>query len=46
VHPSGFLPLSAGNVKHRPLTEIYRDSALFTPYQADLKGLLAESTRH
>ncbi|MFJ5805790.1 hypothetical protein [Streptomyces sp. NPDC093093] len=31
VHPSGFLPVSAGNVRGRPLTEIYRDSALFTP---------------
>ncbi|MFE2877307.1 TIGR04053 family radical SAM/SPASM domain-containing protein [Streptomyces roseus] len=30
VHPSGFLPVSAGNVKERPLTEIYRGSALFT----------------
>ncbi|MFC5720845.1 TIGR04053 family radical SAM/SPASM domain-containing protein [Streptomyces gamaensis] len=30
VHPSGFLPLGAGSVRERPLTEIYRDSALFT----------------
>ncbi|MCT9091010.1 TIGR04053 family radical SAM/SPASM domain-containing protein [Streptomyces sp. ASQP_92] len=30
VHPSGFLPVTAGNVKHHPLTEIYRGSALFT----------------
>ncbi|MER5729799.1 TIGR04053 family radical SAM/SPASM domain-containing protein [Streptomyces sp. NPDC002138] len=30
VHPSGFLPVSAGNVKNHPLTEIYRGSALFT----------------
>lgn len=30
VHPSGFLPLSAGNVKHHPLGDIYRGSALFT----------------
>ncbi|WP_327353584.1 TIGR04053 family radical SAM/SPASM domain-containing protein [Streptomyces sp. NBC_01304] len=29
VTPSGFLPLSAGNVKNHPLTEIYRGSALF-----------------
>lgn len=29
VHPSGFLPLSAGNVKWRPLQEIYRESPLF-----------------
>lgn len=30
VHPSGFLPMSAGNVRDRPLTEIYRESELFT----------------
>ncbi|MYT21113.1 TIGR04053 family radical SAM/SPASM domain-containing protein [Streptomyces sp. SID7760] len=30
VHPSGFLPVSAGNVKNHPLTVIYRGSALFT----------------
>ncbi|GAA0307871.1 TIGR04053 family radical SAM/SPASM domain-containing protein [Streptomyces polychromogenes] len=30
VHPSGFLPVPAGNVKNRPLTEIYRGSPLFT----------------
>ncbi len=30
VHPSGFLPLAAGNVRTRPLTEIYRESELFT----------------
>ncbi|MFC8128457.1 TIGR04053 family radical SAM/SPASM domain-containing protein [Streptomyces sp. NPDC057302] len=30
VTPSGFLPLSAGNTKHRPLTDIYRTSPLFT----------------
>ncbi|MGW6615683.1 TIGR04053 family radical SAM/SPASM domain-containing protein [Streptomyces erythrochromogenes] len=29
VHPSGFLPVSGGNVKVRPLTEIYRHSELF-----------------
>ncbi|MFE3284173.1 TIGR04053 family radical SAM/SPASM domain-containing protein [Streptomyces sp. NPDC059233] len=29
VHPSGFLPVSAGNVKDLPLTEIYRESELF-----------------
>ncbi|MEV7420250.1 TIGR04053 family radical SAM/SPASM domain-containing protein [Streptomyces sp. NPDC089919] len=29
VHPSGFLPVSAGNVRSRPLPEIYRDSGLF-----------------
>jgi radical SAM protein with 4Fe4S-binding SPASM domain len=26
VYPSGFLPLSAGNVRERPLLEIYRES--------------------
>ncbi|MGW7272024.1 TIGR04053 family radical SAM/SPASM domain-containing protein [Streptomyces sp. NPDC054864] len=30
VTPSGFLPLSAGNTKHRPLTDIYRHAPLFT----------------
>ncbi|CAM5365830.1 TIGR04053 family radical SAM/SPASM domain-containing protein OS=Streptomyces rimosus subsp.rimosus (strain ATCC / DSM 40260 / JCM 4667 / NRRL 2234)OX=1265868 GN=SRIM_004155 PE=4 SV=1 [Streptomyces rimosus subsp. rimosus] len=30
VHPSGFLPLAAGDVRTRPLTEIYRESELFT----------------
>ncbi|MEV4492545.1 TIGR04053 family radical SAM/SPASM domain-containing protein [Micromonospora coxensis] len=30
VHPSGFLPVSAGNVRHRSLVDIYRDSPLFT----------------
>ncbi|MFI7423796.1 TIGR04053 family radical SAM/SPASM domain-containing protein [Nonomuraea sp. NPDC049684] len=30
VHPSGFLPLDAGNVRDRPLTGIYRSSPLFT----------------
>ncbi|QYC39022.1 Antilisterial bacteriocin subtilosin biosynthesis protein AlbA [Nonomuraea coxensis DSM 45129] len=29
VHPSGFLPLGAGNVRDRPLTDIYRSSPLF-----------------
>ncbi|MFE7323605.1 TIGR04053 family radical SAM/SPASM domain-containing protein [Streptomyces sp. NPDC057565] len=30
VHPSGFLPLGAGNVRETPLTDIYRTSELFT----------------
>ncbi|MBU6533122.1 TIGR04053 family radical SAM/SPASM domain-containing protein [Streptomyces mayonensis] len=30
VHPSGFLPLDAGNVRRTPLPEIYRGSRLFT----------------
>jgi radical SAM protein len=29
VYPSGFLPLSAGNVRTRPITEIYRSSEVF-----------------
>ena len=29
VHPSGFLPIGAGNVREQPLTEIYRESELF-----------------
>jgi radical SAM protein len=27
--PSGFLPVPAGNVRDRPITELYRDSSLF-----------------
>jgi len=30
VFPSGFLPVSAGNVKHQSLAELYRHSPLFT----------------
>ena len=29
VAPSGFLPLYAGNIREKPLIEIYRDSPLF-----------------
>ncbi|RQG90406.1 radical SAM protein [Natrarchaeobius chitinivorans] len=29
VFPSGFLPQSAGNVRDRPVTDLYRESALF-----------------
>lgn len=29
VFPSGFLPMSAGNVRHQELAEIYRESPLF-----------------
>ncbi len=29
IYPSGFLPVSAGNVKHNSLTEVYRESAIF-----------------
>ncbi|MFR9775777.1 TIGR04053 family radical SAM/SPASM domain-containing protein [Micromonospora sp. MS34] len=30
VHPSGFLPVPAGDVRQRSLVDIYRDSPLFT----------------
>ncbi len=30
VYPSGFLPLPGGSVKERPLTELYRESPVFT----------------
>jgi radical SAM protein len=29
VYPSGFLPLTAGNIRQQPLSEIYRESPLF-----------------
>jgi radical SAM protein with 4Fe4S-binding SPASM domain len=29
VFPSGFLPVSAGNIRNTPLSELYRDSKLF-----------------
>ncbi len=29
IYPAGFLPLSAGNVRHTPLVEAYRSSTLF-----------------
>ncbi|MFD5650547.1 TIGR04053 family radical SAM/SPASM domain-containing protein [Streptomyces sp. NPDC127039] len=39
VHPSGFLPLSAGSVRTTALTSIYRNSPLFTGLRtADLLG--------
>ncbi|WP_327318797.1 TIGR04053 family radical SAM/SPASM domain-containing protein [Streptomyces sp. NBC_01235] len=39
VHPSGFLPLSAGSVRKTPLTSIYRTSPLFTGLRAaDMLG--------
>ncbi|MET9390258.1 TIGR04053 family radical SAM/SPASM domain-containing protein [Streptomyces sp. NPDC006624] len=39
VHPSGFLPLSAGSVRESPLTSIYRTSPLFTGLRAaDMLG--------
>lgn len=30
VHPSGFLPMAAGNVRDQPLTTLYRESPLLT----------------
>jgi radical SAM protein with 4Fe4S-binding SPASM domain len=40
VFPSGFLPLSAGNVRRQSLAEIYRDSPLFVALRdpSRLKG--------
>jgi AdoMet-dependent heme synthase len=40
VFPSRYLPLSAGNVTTRPLSEIYRDSSLFVSLRdnSKLKG--------
>jgi AdoMet-dependent heme synthase len=40
VFPSGFLPLSAGNVRNQSLADLYRDSPLFTSLRdtANLKG--------
>ena len=40
VFPSGFLPVSAGNVRQRSLTELYRHSPLFAALRdsANLKG--------
>jgi radical SAM protein with 4Fe4S-binding SPASM domain len=29
VYPSGFLPIHAGNVRHTPLAEIYREAPIF-----------------
>ena len=40
VYPSGFLPKAAGNVRETPLTDLYRDSELFTSLRdrGKLKG--------
>jgi AdoMet-dependent heme synthase len=40
VFPSGFLPVSAGNVRRHPLTELYRQSPLFVALRdtASLQG--------
>jgi len=40
VYPSGFLPLSAGNVLWEPLSDIYRESSLFRTLRdsSQLKG--------
>jgi radical SAM protein with 4Fe4S-binding SPASM domain len=40
VFPSGFLPVSGGNVRKQPLSEIYRDSPLFRSLRdsKNLKG--------
>jgi radical SAM protein len=41
VFPSGFLPLKAGNIRERPLAEIYRDSPLFRQLRrpSELRGV-------
>ncbi len=40
VFPSGYLPVSAGSVRHTPLTDIYRESELFQSlrHPEELKG--------
>lgn len=40
VQPSGFLPLGGGNIREKPLTEIYRHSPLFVHIRdySQLKG--------
>ncbi len=40
VYPSGFLPISGGNVRRQSLAEIYRESPLFKSLRdtANLKG--------
>ena len=40
VYPSGFLPVSAGNIRKHSLAELYRDSPLFKALRdsANLKG--------
>jgi len=44
VHPSGFLPAGAGNVRNQPLTKIYRESAVFNALRDDrrLRGRCGE----
>jgi len=44
VFPSGFLPISAGNVRHRTLAKIYRDSPLLRSLRdsSNLKGKCGE----
>ena len=43
VYPTGFFPLSAGNVRHRSVVDIYRNSALFRDLRdgSKLKGKCA-----
>jgi radical SAM protein with 4Fe4S-binding SPASM domain len=44
VFPSGFLPISAGNVRRQPLTDIYRDSPVLRNLRdtSNLKGKCGE----
>ena len=44
VHPSGFLPLSAGNVRRTPLGKLYRESPLFHALR-DLNSLTGRCSR-
>jgi radical SAM protein len=48
VFPSGYLPLSAGNIRETPLGEIYRNSPLFTSLRdvSQLKGRCGECEYH
>jgi radical SAM protein len=38
VYPSGFLPISAGNIRLKSLVEIYRRSQLFNKLRNNIKG--------
>ena len=44
VQPSGFLPISAGNIRHENLSNIYRNAELFTSLRdsTNLKGKCGE----
>ena len=46
VYPSGFLPVSAGSVRHKPLAELYRNTLLFQLLRdsENLEGKCGECT--